>query len=97
MPRVFTNFPVREQTRDPMSLPKTLPFRKPLGIAGSLPHVFEIKSAKPFDTAVNLSLPSRIAVIGTVFRGSAGLPPSLPTCVMRFRPNTGLNAYLHCR
>ena len=56
-----------------MSLPKTLPFRKPLGIAGSLPHVSEIKSAKPFDTAVNLSLPSRIAVIGNYLPRQCGI------------------------
>src|SRR5271167_1514236 len=63
----------REQTGTPMSLPKTLPFRKPLVIAGPLPHVSEIRSAKPFDTAVNLSLPSRIAVIGNYLPRQCGI------------------------
>ena len=56
-----------------MSLPKTLPFRRPLGLAGSLPHLPEIKSAKPFDTAVNLALPSRIAVIGNYLPRQCGI------------------------
>ncbi len=56
-----------------MSLPKTLPFRRPLGLASSLTHVAEIKSAKPFDTAVNLSLPSRIAVIGNYLPRQCGI------------------------
>src|SRR5580704_5263586 len=56
-----------------MSLPKTLPFRKPLGVTRSLPHVTEISSAKPFDTAVNLSLPSRIAIIGNYLPRQCGI------------------------
>ena len=42
-------------------------------IVGSLPHVSEIKSAKPFDTAVDLSLPSRIAVIGNYLPRQCGI------------------------
>jgi glycosyltransferase involved in cell wall biosynthesis len=56
-----------------MSLPKTLPFRKPVGTAALLPRVSEIKSAKPFDTAVSLSLPSRIAVIGNYLPRQCGI------------------------
>ena len=44
-----------------------------MGIAGPLPHVSEIKSAKPFDAAVNLSLPSRIAIIGNYLPRQCGI------------------------
>ena len=56
-----------------MSLPKTLPFRRPLRIARSLPHVPELKPAKQFDAAVNLSLPSRIAIIGNYLPRQCGI------------------------
>jgi hypothetical protein len=56
-----------------MSLPKTLPFRRPLGTAASLPHVAELQSAKGFDTAVDLSLPSRIAIIGNYLPRQCGI------------------------
>ena len=62
-----------EQKKDPMPLSKTLPFRRPLGTVGLLPHAAEIKSARPFDTAVNLSLPSRIAVIGNYLPRQCGI------------------------
>ncbi len=44
-----------------------------MGIGSSQPRVSEIKSAKPFDTAVNLSLPSRIAVIGNYLPRQCGI------------------------
>jgi glycosyltransferase involved in cell wall biosynthesis len=56
-----------------MSLPKTLPFRRPQGFAGSLPHVPEMKSAKPFETTANLSLPSRVAIIGNYLPRQCGI------------------------
>ena len=54
-----------------MSLPKTLPFRRPLRIAGSLSH--PIQSAPVLDPTVNLSLPSRIAIIGNYLPRQCGI------------------------
>jgi len=54
-----------------MSLPKTLPFRRPLRVAGSLSH--QIKSAPVLDPTVNLSLPSRIAIIGNYLPRQCGI------------------------
>ncbi len=70
---MFTNLPVRCPDRDPMSSSKTLPFRKPLGIAGSVSHVSEIKPVNPFVATVNLSLPSRIATIGNYLPRQCGI------------------------
>ncbi len=56
-----------------MSMPKTLPFRRPVGAIDSLPHLSEIKSAKPFAAAVSLSLPSRIAIIGNYLPRQCGI------------------------
>ena len=56
-----------------MSLPKTLPFRRPLGIALPLPQEPEPMLAKQFDAAVNLSLPSRIAIIGNYLPRQCGI------------------------
>ncbi len=56
-----------------MSLPKTLPFRKTLGIVRALPQVSEGKSAKSFDAPVILSLPSRIAIIGNYLPRQCGI------------------------
>ncbi len=56
-----------------MSLPKTLPFRRPLGIALSPPQEPEVVPAKQFDAAVNLSLPSRIAIIGNYLPRQCGI------------------------
>ena len=56
-----------------MSLPKTLPFRRPLGIALPLPQEPELMQAKPFDATVNLSLPSRIAIIGNYLPRQCGI------------------------
>ena len=54
-----------------MSLPKTLPFRRPFRIAGSLSH--QTKSAPVLDPTVNLSLPSRIAIIGNYLPRQCGI------------------------
>ncbi|MGA7460080.1 MAG: glycosyltransferase family 4 protein [Candidatus Korobacteraceae bacterium] len=54
-----------------MSLPKTLPFRRPLNIAGPLPH--PIKSVPVLDPTINLSLPSRIAIIGNYLPRQCGI------------------------
>ncbi len=56
-----------------MSSSKTLPFRKPLGIVGSVGHVSEIKAVNPFVATVNLSLPSRIATIGNYLPRQCGI------------------------
>ena len=56
-----------------MPLLKTLPFRKPLGIAGSVSSVSEIKALKPFAATVNLSLPTRIATIGNYLPRQCGI------------------------
>lgn len=56
-----------------MSLPKTIPFKRSLGIASRLPHVFEIRSAKPFAPAVDLALPSRMAFIGNYLPRQCGI------------------------
>jgi glycosyltransferase involved in cell wall biosynthesis len=56
-----------------MSLPKTLPFRKPLRITLPFPEVTEIVPAKPFDATANLSLPSRIAIIGNYLPRQCGI------------------------
>ena len=44
-----------------------------MGTAASLPHVAELQSAKGFDTAVDLSLPSRIAIIGNYLPRQCGI------------------------
>jgi glycosyltransferase involved in cell wall biosynthesis len=44
-----------------------------LGIAGSLPRPSQLPSAKAFETAVNLSLPSRIAIIGNYLPRQCGI------------------------
>ncbi len=54
-----------------MSLPKTLPFRRSLRIAGSPSH--QIKSAPVLDPTINLSLPSRIAIIGNYLPRQCGI------------------------
>lgn len=54
-----------------MSLPKTLPFRRPFRIAGSLSH--QTTSAPVLDPTVNLSLPSRIAIIGNYLPRQCGI------------------------
>ena len=56
-----------------MSLPKTLPFRRPLTIALPLPQEPELIPAKRFDASVNLSLPSRIAMIGNYLPRQCGI------------------------
>lgn len=56
-----------------MSLPKTLPFRKPLGIPVRLPISSEIVSARAFDAQASLSLPSRIAIIGNYLPRQCGI------------------------
>ena len=54
-------------------MPKTLPFRRPLGIGERLSLTSEIKSATPFGAPVNLSLPSRIAIIGNHLPRQCGI------------------------
>ena len=54
-----------------MSLPKTLPFRRPLRISGSLSH--QVKSAPVLDPIVTLALPSRIAIIGNYLPRQCGI------------------------
>ena len=56
-----------------MSLPKTLPFRRLSGIALPLPLVPEIAPAKPFLATINLSLPTRIAIIGNYLPRQCGI------------------------
>jgi glycosyltransferase involved in cell wall biosynthesis len=52
---------------------KTLPFRKPLAVVGSVTHVTEIKPVNPFVATVSLSLPSRIATIGNYLPRQCGI------------------------
>jgi len=54
-----------------MLLPKTLPFRRPLTIGSSLSH--RVKPAQVLDPTVNLSLPSRIAIIGNYLPRQCGI------------------------
>lgn len=56
-----------------IAMPKTIPFKRPLGVAGALPYASEGRSAKAFDTAINLSLPSRIAVVGNYLPRQCGI------------------------
>jgi glycosyltransferase involved in cell wall biosynthesis len=56
-----------------MSLPKTLPFRRPLGIAGQSRRTYESVPAKPFDAPVSLSLPSRVAIVGNYLPRQCGI------------------------
>ena len=56
-----------------MSLLKTLPFRRPLTLALPLPQEPEIIATKRFDASVNLSLPSRIAIIGNYLPRQCGI------------------------
>src|SRR5664279_84144 len=56
-----------------MLLPNKLPFRIPLGIALAHPHEPELTPAKPIDAALNLSLPSRIAIIGNYLPRQCGI------------------------
>ena len=54
-----------------MSLPKTLPFRRPLRIGSAVSHL--IKSAQAVDPTINLALPSRIAIIGNYLPRQCGI------------------------
>ncbi len=54
-----------------MSLPKTLPFRRPLRIGSSLSH--RSVPAQVVDPTINLALPSRIAVIGNYLPRQCGI------------------------
>ena len=56
-----------------MSVLKTLPFRRSLGIELPLPQDPEVMPAKQFDVSVNLSLPSRIAIIGNYLPRQCGI------------------------
>ena len=56
-----------------MSSSKTLPFRKPLEIAGPASRAFEIQPVRPLVATVNLSLPSRIATIGNYLPRQCGI------------------------
>jgi glycosyltransferase involved in cell wall biosynthesis len=56
-----------------MSVLKTLPFRRSLGIELALPQDPEVMPAKQFDVSVNLSLPSRIAIIGNYLPRQCGI------------------------
>jgi glycosyltransferase involved in cell wall biosynthesis len=56
-----------------MSLLKTLPFRRPLTLALPLPQEPELIPTKRFDASVNLSLPSRIAIIGNYLPRQCGI------------------------
>ena len=56
-----------------MSVLKTLPFRRSLGIELALPQDPEVIPAKEFDVSVNLSLPSRIAIIGNYLPRQCGI------------------------
>ena len=56
-----------------MSVRKTLPFRRPLGIELALPKDPEVMTAKQFDVSVNLSLPSRIAIVGNYLPRQCGI------------------------
>jgi glycosyltransferase involved in cell wall biosynthesis len=52
---------------------KTLPFKSPMRIGGLLPRSPKLQSPKGFDANVNLSLPSRIAVIGNYLPRQCGI------------------------
>src|SRR5271170_4962446 len=54
-----------------MSLPKTIPFKRPPRISGSLSH--PVKSVRETNPTVNLSLPSRIAIIGNYLPRQCGI------------------------
>ena len=54
-----------------MSLPKTIPFKRPPRISGSLSH--QVKSVRETNPTVNLSLPSRIAIIGNYLPRQCGI------------------------
>jgi glycosyltransferase involved in cell wall biosynthesis len=54
-----------------MSLPKTLPFRRPLRIGSALSH--RTKAAQVIDPTINLALPSRIAIIGNYLPRQCGI------------------------
>src|SRR5664279_4178833 len=56
-----------------MSVLKTLPFRRSLDIELPLPQDPEVMPAKQFDVSVNLSLPSRIAIIGNYLPRQCGI------------------------
>jgi glycosyltransferase involved in cell wall biosynthesis len=56
-----------------MSLPKTLPFRRPSGLGAIRPHLPETQAAKAPGAAVHLSLPSRIAIIGNYLPRQCGI------------------------
>jgi glycosyltransferase involved in cell wall biosynthesis len=54
-----------------MSLPKTLPFRRPLRSGNSLSH--HVKPVELLDPTISLSLPSRIAIIGNYLPRQCGI------------------------
>ncbi len=54
-----------------MSLPKTIPFKRPLRLSGSLSN--PVKSVRETNPTVNLSLPSRIAIIGNYLPRQCGI------------------------
>ena len=54
-----------------MSLPKTLPFRRPLRLGSALSH--RTKPAQVVDPTINLALPSRIAIIGNYLPRQCGI------------------------
>jgi glycosyltransferase involved in cell wall biosynthesis len=54
-----------------MSLPKTLPFRRPVRIGDALPH--RMNPIQVVDPTINLALPSRIAIIGNYLPRQCGI------------------------
>jgi glycosyltransferase involved in cell wall biosynthesis len=54
-----------------MSLPKTLPFRRPLRIGSTISHKFQ--PARTLSPTVALALPSRIAIIGNYLPRQCGI------------------------
>jgi glycosyltransferase involved in cell wall biosynthesis len=56
-----------------MSLPKTLPFRRPLGIPSQPRRTYESVPGKPFDAPLSLSLPSRVAIVGNYLPRQCGI------------------------
>ena len=56
-----------------MSLPKTLPFRRPLGVTLQSRRTYESTAGKPFDTPATLSLPSRVAIVGNYLPRQCGI------------------------
>ena len=54
-----------------MSLPKTLPFRRPLRIGSALSH--RLKPAQVADPTISLALPSRIAFVGNYLPRQCGI------------------------